>query len=494
MADRVRMLGTPHASAGTVTMMVAASDASGATKAKADIICHGGADDVEIQEAIGTLPTGGGKVVLSEGTFTIAATIVVPGDTILEGAGMWATKLLAVNSLDAYVVATTLLDATSNSWRIQFLNFRIDGNKANQASGGGIQAYGLIRGLFENLWINDCKEDAIFLDKSDGASGFAGYSSLFRFCTITTNDGNGINLDAQEFAYINFCNIDLNATRGIWCQSTVAEIVGNIIGDNKDGIGIGNSGIKIIGNFFELQDERSIILPGGNPRAIITGNDFHTCSQSSSGTFEHLLVAGEDSIITHNTFEGDSGAAEFAVEEVSGANNNIIAENQFLGSYGTAALLKVGVGTKVHNNIGHTASGELVTITKVMDHAAIDDTVGGASAFFDFADTIPADSIIKSVRCDFTEAWNSDETSTLTMMIGIPTDLDDFSKTSTPGFDIHDAAGVDTFWSESSCQDPLVVAAVVPRVTFTEDSDATSIKSGTNAAGGVTITITYMKA
>lgn len=162
-----------------------------------------------------------------------------------------------------------------------------------------------------------------------------------------------------------------------------------------------------------------------------------------------------------------------------------------------AATVPISAGTQLgwrlldfDTDIGDTPY--LVRIVKVIDHADLTDGTDD-TAFIDFEDTIPAGSIIQSVKCDFTEAFNSDDTSTLTMMIGIPTDLDDFNKTSDPGENAFNHT-TDVFWGEAACQDPVVVAAVIPRVTFTEDDDGTDIIDSTNAAGGVTITITYMKA
>ncbi len=73
-------------------LLVAANDAATVIKDRADFVCDGAADDVQIQAAIDALPVGGGTVMLSEGTFNIAASVVVPEDTILEGSGMWATQ------------------------------------------------------------------------------------------------------------------------------------------------------------------------------------------------------------------------------------------------------------------------------------------------------------------------------------------------------------------------------------------------------------------
>lgn len=64
--------GTLRRSSGTVaSVVVAASDATNRTKALADFVCTGSNDQVQISAAIASLPAVGGKVMLSEGTFTI---------------------------------------------------------------------------------------------------------------------------------------------------------------------------------------------------------------------------------------------------------------------------------------------------------------------------------------------------------------------------------------------------------------------------------------
>ena len=62
-------------SGASATLVVAASNAPALSKARADYVCDGVADDVEIQAALDALPTTGGCVVLSPGVFTIAAAI-----------------------------------------------------------------------------------------------------------------------------------------------------------------------------------------------------------------------------------------------------------------------------------------------------------------------------------------------------------------------------------------------------------------------------------
>ncbi len=66
----------------TATNVVASSTASDLQRAQADYVCDGTADEVQIQYAIDALPAGGGSVVLSEGTFTLAAQLARAIDNV----------------------------------------------------------------------------------------------------------------------------------------------------------------------------------------------------------------------------------------------------------------------------------------------------------------------------------------------------------------------------------------------------------------------------
>ena len=96
-----KSLGVPR----EATLTVAASDSK---FSEADYVCDGTADDVQIQAAIDALPAGGGKVILSEGTFDITATLTMVGGGELSGQG-WATILdvsgIAAAASDAITMA-----------------------------------------------------------------------------------------------------------------------------------------------------------------------------------------------------------------------------------------------------------------------------------------------------------------------------------------------------------------------------------------------------
>jgi len=75
------------------TVVVAASDSSPASKARADIQCDGIDDQRDIQAAFDALSSGG-TVALTEGTFNCAGNIYPRANTMLRGEGPDATNLL----------------------------------------------------------------------------------------------------------------------------------------------------------------------------------------------------------------------------------------------------------------------------------------------------------------------------------------------------------------------------------------------------------------
>lgn len=119
---------------------VAASGALQVIKTGADYpSCDGVADEVQINAAMVKVnAAGGGVVALSAGNFAIAATIQIPSNVTLQGAGDGTTL-----TLDDSVTATMITnsnttpgsrDSTGNS-NIIVRDMYIDGNKAGQGNG-----------------------------------------------------------------------------------------------------------------------------------------------------------------------------------------------------------------------------------------------------------------------------------------------------------------------------------------------------------------------
>ena len=97
------------------TFKVAASDANAKVIELADYVCDGTADDVQIQAAIDALPATGGKIVLSEGTFQVAAEIVLDSNVTIEGQGDGTVVQLSsmADNLNAFTTNVTQSDSTA---------------------------------------------------------------------------------------------------------------------------------------------------------------------------------------------------------------------------------------------------------------------------------------------------------------------------------------------------------------------------------------------
>jgi parallel beta-helix repeat protein len=190
------------------TLYVAASDALDRSRAQADFLCHGIADQVEINQALNALPAVGGRVVLSEGQFILAAPIVIPANNIiLEGQG-WATFINGNNLLtNNHAVRLSAHLACE----IKNLTVR------TQAGGGKVSHCIFIEDgandtLIENVYFQDSDSDAIHIEGT----------SILRIrilkCFIDGADENGIHItmDALNQSlgfhistnYIQGCGID----------------------------------------------------------------------------------------------------------------------------------------------------------------------------------------------------------------------------------------------------------------------------------------------
>ena len=95
--------GVPWGPAQSATFVVASSTSK--NRDKADYLCDGTADDVQIQAAIDALPANGGKVLLLEGTYNITTGIVALKQNLtIEGQGSGTVINTAAGSEDVAVI------------------------------------------------------------------------------------------------------------------------------------------------------------------------------------------------------------------------------------------------------------------------------------------------------------------------------------------------------------------------------------------------------
>jgi lysophospholipase L1-like esterase len=182
-AANLRLTGSPG-----VTYVVS-SQASAAEQARADYVCDGVADDVQIQTALdAVLAQGRGEVLLSSGVFNLAAPIRIEGaddvdaeaDIRLRGMGPRNTTLVVgsgvasglrlskvvrahLSDLGVTVAGTShgVVSATTNSatsahrsfWHSSFKNLQINGPWDGTHTGWAMNLGSPFRSVFENIEI-----------------------------------------------------------------------------------------------------------------------------------------------------------------------------------------------------------------------------------------------------------------------------------------------------------------------------------------------------
>ena len=131
-ANVIGAVDAPAGGAGKrVCRFVVGTSTSGWTEDDCDYLCDGTDDQVEINAAIQALPSGGGEIVILDGTYNIAAAIVMNKDNVkLSGNGN-ATVLKRIwnSSTDEGVITIT---AVNGGCCVE--NIFVDGNKSAYSS------------------------------------------------------------------------------------------------------------------------------------------------------------------------------------------------------------------------------------------------------------------------------------------------------------------------------------------------------------------------
>lgn len=222
-------VGTPGA------LFVCANDASAADKAMADYQCDAVADDVQIQAAIAASRTAGhGTVILSSGTFQLAAQVKLEGvddvdaefDFTLCGAGPSNTILVAASGLASGVHLAKCIKAHLSGFRVEV------GGATHGISSAGTLTAGA---GYRSFWLSTFKNLQVVGPFDGSHTGYAfHFGSPFRstFENLeAVGIGNGIRLYSEHNSFnpgdcvFYRCFMDLfgNTKFGYKIESTVAS-------------------------------------------------------------------------------------------------------------------------------------------------------------------------------------------------------------------------------------------------------------------------------
>jgi parallel beta-helix repeat protein len=335
----------------TATLIVAANDSK--DKSRADYVCDGVNDQEEINAAINALPTFGGKVLLLEGTYNISASItILKNNVTLEGQGA-GTKLFLVNGANSNVIQVG--DASTSLERIRIVNLRIDGNKANNTAGTGIDFFGsnnylITKCSIENCIILNCYTRGIrfyFVNfskiignqiENSGGIGLYLWSSNYNIVRGNVSISNGsenikLFYSGENLIAQNICN-GSSGSYGITVSTSHKNILsGNETNSNVGGFLIDSSNENlIIGNEANSNTLFSgIHLASASYNAIIgnrcTGNSAYGINIFNSACTQNLVVKN---YLTNNTSDALYDAGTGTIKGAFVDNDNVPGQREHI--------------------------------------------------------------------------------------------------------------------------------------------------------------------
>jgi hypothetical protein len=294
------------AAGGGPSFVVAANDASTHSQGAADYLCDGTADEVQINAAIAALPANGGRVVLTEGTFNVASSILIENDNVtLTGAGAGqksgatqsgiGTKILAASGIATAIVKVQRAANDRPVYGVLLRDFTVDGATLGTAVDGVL--FRSNRGHIDHVHVHRASGNGLRIQGYTSPS-WDTYDTEVAFFQAGDCADTGIFLDDKAndvhivscILYNNNYNIRLKGSSAqITSCHTYDATTDNIKFDG------GGSRTKITGCKIEGAGQHGINIDstiGGYSDIQITGNGLNTNGDSADNTYDHIIVQG----------------------------------------------------------------------------------------------------------------------------------------------------------------------------------------------------------
>ena len=337
-ANVVGAVDAPSGGAGKRTCrFVVGTSTAGWTESDCDYLCDGTDDQVEINAAIQVLPSGGGEIVILDGTYNITATIAMNKDNVkLSGNGN-ATVLRRMwdSSTGEGVITIT---ATNGGCCVE--NIFVDGNKSAYSSNS---SYGISLSDSSNNTVtgNTCNNNNYYGIRLSGSNNTVTGN------TCNNNNSYGISLSGSNNTVTgNTCNN--NNSVGISLSgSSNNTVTGNICNNNSYGIYLSGSNNTVTGNTCNNNNVGISLSDSSNN--TVTGN---TCNNNNY--YGIRLSGSRNNTVTGNTcIRGDGTSSDYTSSQntiyLFGTKNdyNLISSNNIMGkNYGSSG----GTGNTFVNN------------------------------------------------------------------------------------------------------------------------------------------------
>jgi hypothetical protein len=287
-----------------MSYLIAASDASTKSKAKADTVCDGTNDETDINAALAL----GGRVLLSEGTFNIASSVLLKTKSMLCGSGN-GTQLKATAALNDAVVRlfdkscelTVLSDFIVNG----ALATGGDGVKIDNEDYGGGWTFADAQHLLQNVLVKGAK--AYGFNFPPGV-GYTGRAQTLLGCGAYDCGSDGFYIGTSDTVLTN-CVAGVNTGKGFSLYGWGAQVV------NCKAYYSGGIGFDV---FFKCQLMNCQSQNNHNTAFVLEGDDnsFCNCVADTNGfnpsVCNGFWIAGaRNSFYNCLAIETRAGAARF---------------------------------------------------------------------------------------------------------------------------------------------------------------------------------------
>lgn len=262
---------------------VVGTSAAGWTEADCDYLCDGTADEVEIKAAISALPSGGGEVLLLDGTYNISRSITISkANVVLRGSGP-STVLKRMFNLTS---SNGVVACAASNCCIRSMN--VDGNKVDYSSDDNRAIY--------------ASQSAAYIEIED---------------VIAKNSHIGIALTSMTGARVSNCIVQTTSSLGFYISNVSSAVLDKNIVSGNGGTGItveNTTDIRLLNTSISNTVDYGITIDAASKRGVISGN---TCDQPRDG--RSIMIYGSAYLITENLV-GDISLGR-------GSSSNIVAHN-----------------------------------------------------------------------------------------------------------------------------------------------------------------------
>lgn len=329
------------------TFVVAASNA--VDTSRADYICDGTDDDVQINAAI-TAATVGGRVKLSEGSFSCTANVLLSENITLVGQGMSTiltfTEKVVSNCIvmdgnfaqlgDMQIIVGAGCGAAGSRPNVVYATGRSDlllenlylvGDKTVGSDTSANRQNGICFANVDNSLLVNCTGTGNYY------SGIRMHNSdydILRDCTFSNNTYQGIFAEDSHYNTYDSCYCHSNTERGMWLKtSTDAKVNKGIYQSN------GKSGI-----YWQSIDSSSLLeasLLSNTLHGLDTSGDYNRIglTKAYDNTLDGLhLSTGDYNSFIGNTSESNTDDG-LAIEGGVNTNYTVVDGNQLINNTGT---------------------------------------------------------------------------------------------------------------------------------------------------------------